>query len=125
MIPMNADRLIREARTRAALTQRQLALRAGTSQAAIAAYERGTKQPQLPVLQRILAAAGFVLRTELAALPTPQAAALHATSNWRRRTTVEHGRTLVDLLLLVDYLPRRPAGELAFPPLKNVGNGQH
>jgi transcriptional regulator with XRE-family HTH domain len=69
---MDADQLVRDARTRAELTQRQLAERARTSQAAIAAYERGTKHPQLNVLERILAAAGFELRVNLTPLPPLQ-----------------------------------------------------
>lgn len=58
--------LVREARRRAGLSQAQLAARAGTSQAAIARYERARTMPDLPTLHRIAAACGFDLRMELA-----------------------------------------------------------
>ena len=57
--------LILQARLRANLNQRDLAARAGTSQSAIAAYERGTKDPAYETLRRILRAAGFDLRLRL------------------------------------------------------------
>lgn len=58
--------LILQARLRADLSQRDLAVRAATSQSAIAAYERGTKEPGYETLSRILRAAGFDLRLRLA-----------------------------------------------------------
>ncbi len=58
--------LILQARLRSGLNQRDLAARAGTSQSAIAAYERGTKDPAYETLRRILRAAGFDLRLRLA-----------------------------------------------------------
>ncbi len=60
-----AGALILDARTRAGLTQAQLAERAGTVQSAIAAYEAGARQPTVPTLYRILTAAGFDLRARL------------------------------------------------------------
>ena len=60
-----AGALILDARTRAGLSQAELARRAGTAQSAIAAYERGGRQPTLPTLYRVLAAAGFDLRARL------------------------------------------------------------
>src|SRR2546428_299464 len=54
----NVRQLIREARTRAGLSQAQLAARAKTSQPAIARYEAGTATPTLATLQRILSASG-------------------------------------------------------------------
>ena len=61
-----AGALIFDARTRAGLTQAELAHRAHTTQSAIAAYETGTRQPTVPTLYRVLAAAGFDLRARLA-----------------------------------------------------------
>ena len=61
-----AGALIADARSRAGLTQAELAARAHTVQSAIAAYEAGRRQPTLPTLYRILAAAGFDLRARLA-----------------------------------------------------------
>jgi transcriptional regulator with XRE-family HTH domain len=60
-----AGALIADARLQAGLTQAELAARAGTVQSAIAAYEAGRRQPTLPTLYRILAAAGFDLRARL------------------------------------------------------------
>jgi transcriptional regulator with XRE-family HTH domain len=57
--------LVAEARRRAGLTQVQLAERAGTSQAAIARYERAETLPSLATLQRLVRACGFDLRTRL------------------------------------------------------------
>jgi transcriptional regulator with XRE-family HTH domain len=63
---MLAWALVQEARSRAGLTQRELAERAGTSQAAIARIERGRQTPSLETLQKILRAAGLELRVDLA-----------------------------------------------------------
>jgi transcriptional regulator with XRE-family HTH domain len=50
--------LLRRARADARLTQARLAELAGTTQSAIAAYEAGAREPTVPVLSRMLAAAG-------------------------------------------------------------------
>jgi predicted nucleotidyltransferase/DNA-binding XRE family transcriptional regulator len=50
--------VIRDARLEAGLTQAELAVRAETSQPAIARYEQGRVAPTLPTLQRLLAACG-------------------------------------------------------------------
>lgn len=55
------------ARIEAGLSQRELAARAGTSGATVAAYERGTKEPRLSTLLRLLGAAG--MRLELSYAP--------------------------------------------------------
>ncbi|MGH2830245.1 MAG: helix-turn-helix transcriptional regulator [Actinomycetota bacterium] len=57
--------LIREARRRARLSQAALARRVGTSQSAIARYERARSMPDLPTLHRIVEACGLELRLEL------------------------------------------------------------
>ncbi len=62
--------LLRRARTTAGLTQRQLARRARTAQSVIARIERGLTSPSWDTLSRLLAAAGFELRTELDLRPT-------------------------------------------------------
>jgi len=48
--------LLRQARTRARLSQRELARRAGTAQSVIARIERGQTSPTWETLQRLLAA---------------------------------------------------------------------
>ena len=50
--------LVRNARRRHGLSQRQLALRAGTSQDAISRIERGAESPTLGRLRRLLALMG-------------------------------------------------------------------
>ncbi|MGH3848180.1 MAG: helix-turn-helix domain-containing protein, partial [Pseudonocardiaceae bacterium] len=52
-------------RVRSRLSQSMLAHVAGTSQSTIASYECGRKSPSFATLTRILAAAGFELRTRL------------------------------------------------------------
>lgn len=61
--------LLREARTRAGLTQRELAERAGTAQSVIARIELGKTDPSTATLKHLLASAGFELQTELVIRP--------------------------------------------------------
>src|SRR5918995_6805683 len=58
---MDAARLILTARHGSGLSQRELAEKAGTSQATLSAYERGVKTPGLVVAERIVEAAGYRL----------------------------------------------------------------
>jgi len=60
-----AATLLHEARTRAGLSQRALARRAGTAQSVIARIERGLTSPTWETLERLLAAAGVELRPQL------------------------------------------------------------
>lgn len=62
--------ILREARARAGLTQRELARRAGTAQSVVARVERGQTSPTLETLARLLAATGFNLDMELVPRPT-------------------------------------------------------
>ncbi len=55
---MDAARLLRAARARAALTQRALADRTGTPQPTIAAIESGAEDPRFATLYRLLRACG-------------------------------------------------------------------
>lgn len=61
--------LVRTARTRAGITQRELARRAGTAQSVVARIEQGATSPTWETLTRLLAAAGFEIdaRLELSA----------------------------------------------------------
>ncbi len=63
---MIGGELVREARKRAGLTQRELAERAGLSQPAIARLESGRTSPSLEQVQRLMRLAGFELLVELA-----------------------------------------------------------
>jgi transcriptional regulator with XRE-family HTH domain len=58
--------LLREARLRAGLTQRQLATRANTSQSAIARWESGAVQPSFERLRELIRACGLELTYGLA-----------------------------------------------------------
>lgn len=58
--------LLQAARTRAGLSQRELARRAGTAQSAVARIELGQTDPGVETLTRLLEAAGFEWRGELA-----------------------------------------------------------
>lgn len=61
--------VLREARRRSGLTQRDLAERAGTSQSAIARIERGQSSPTLATLERLLGSAGFEVALQLVPRP--------------------------------------------------------
>lgn len=63
--PTVASGLLRLARHKASLTQRQLAQTAGVTQQAVSAYETGRMEPTIPTLQRLLAAAGLEMRITL------------------------------------------------------------
>ena len=52
---MTAGQLLREARERHGLTQKQLAIRARTSQAAVSRIERGLVSPTVETLEKLLA----------------------------------------------------------------------
>jgi transcriptional regulator with XRE-family HTH domain len=101
---MDAAQAIRMARERAQLSKRALARRAGTSPAAIVAYESGAREPSIPTLQRILGAAGARVDMNLVVNPTlPDV------------ETLAH--RLAQVLELAEHLPRRPAPlRLPYPP---------
>jgi transcriptional regulator with XRE-family HTH domain len=61
-------KLIREVRKRRRLSQRVLALRAGTDQAAISRIEQGEVSPSVDTVERLLAALGERLTLEPGAL---------------------------------------------------------
>src|SRR5215207_2425982 len=60
-----AATLVHDARSRAGLTQRELARRAGTAQSAVARIESGATSPSWETLSRLLQAAGFALDATL------------------------------------------------------------
>ncbi|MGH2653062.1 MAG: helix-turn-helix domain-containing protein [Actinomycetota bacterium] len=55
---MDAARVLRQARRRAGLTQRELAARAGVAQSVVGRIETGAVIPRVDTLDRLLAAAG-------------------------------------------------------------------
>lgn len=58
---MDAARVLRAARRRAGLSQRELARRAGVPQSAVARIENGTVVPRVDTLDRLLAGCGEAL----------------------------------------------------------------
>lgn len=63
--------LLRAARERASLTQEQLAIRAGTKQAAISRIESGAEKPTVERLRELLWVTGLDLDFELRRRPIP------------------------------------------------------
>jgi transcriptional regulator with XRE-family HTH domain len=61
----DASLLLRNARERAGLTQRQLARKARTAQSVVARIELGETSPSWSTLARLLKAAGFTLSADL------------------------------------------------------------
>jgi transcriptional regulator with XRE-family HTH domain len=59
---MTAAELLRRARLRHGLTQQQLAIRAGTSQAAVSRIERGVVSPSMATIERLVGLLGEELR---------------------------------------------------------------
>ena len=105
---MNAALAIRDARSRAGLTQEALAERVGTSQATLSAYENGRKQPSVDTFDRLLSAAGARLTVTPGQRPVvrPSKAQIARVS-----------RTLSDVLDLAAALPTRQDSKLRFPRL--------
>ena len=102
---MDAAEVIRSAREAAGLSKRELARRAGTSPAAIVAYETGEREPSFRTLRRLVRAAGY--DSELVTRPA-----------FGRLDPVRAAERLAEVLDLADHLPQRKASRrLAFPPL--------
>jgi transcriptional regulator with XRE-family HTH domain len=64
--PSPAAGLLKLARLKSGLSQGQLAVLAGVPATMISAYERDKRQPTVPTILRLLSAAGFELRMQLA-----------------------------------------------------------
>jgi len=97
--------VLRRARLRRGLSLRVLAERAGTSHATLAAYEAGRVVPRVDTLARILDAAGYSARIDVA--PRPD-----ATDEARRAK----GEELREALELAAMFPARHAPTLTYPP---------
>jgi transcriptional regulator with XRE-family HTH domain len=70
---MEIGTMLRDRREKAALTQCELAGRAGVSQSTVSAVERGTRRPSLTVVGRVLAALGLQLRLATEPIEEPEA----------------------------------------------------
>ena len=97
---MEASNLLRTARERAGLSQRELAKRAGTSHSTLSAYERGRIVPSVDTLDRLLRSAGFESEVRLE-------------RRVREFDGLDRGEELVRALELAAQFPRRAAGALA------------
>jgi transcriptional regulator with XRE-family HTH domain len=89
--------LIRVARARHGLSQRRLALRAGTDQAAISRIERGETSPSIETVERLLAATGERLSIQSEPLereydPLHMRATLERTPEERLRLAISWNR---------------------------------
>lgn len=67
VMAINPATIVKGARTRARLTQRELAARAGTAQSVVARIELGQSSPSLETLSRLLTAAGYAIEANLVA----------------------------------------------------------
>ena len=103
---MDVATLIRLARRRAGLTQRELAVKARTSAAAVCQYERGERVPRVDTLRRLIAATGTTLALDVPSAPPLDVRAI--------------GRDLVMVLGLADALPKRTEPELRYPVLASL-----
>lgn len=100
---MDAADLIRQSRHHGRLTQRALAARAGTAQSAVAAYERGAKQPSVATVDRLVRAAGLAVAWRLVPLDAPVVAtALGIEASLRRGDTAEALRHVAELVVDLD-----------------------
>ncbi len=95
---------LRETRERLGLSQRQLAVRAGTSQDAISRIERGVEAPTLERFEQLLIAMGqrLVLDVEPLESPVPSAeltAAARLTPSERLREAIGWNRLASELAL--------------------------
>lgn len=101
---MESAAMLRNARTMAGLTLRQLADLADTSHSTLAAYEAGRVTPSVDTLTRIVTAAGFTV--EAALVPLKQSSPTDRTAP---------GRELLEVLELAAMFPARHARRLDLP----------
>lgn len=101
---MDAGVIIRSARLEAGLSLRDLAARAATSHATIAAYESGRSSPNVMTFDRIVRACGLAIEPTLA----PR---VDATPDER----AGRGRELLDALELAAMFPTRHEPTLTAP----------
>jgi transcriptional regulator with XRE-family HTH domain len=99
--------LLRSARERAGLTQRELARRARTAQSVIARIESGGSSPAWDTLQALLAAAGFELHAALEPAPVRKSHMLDDVARILKLTPEERLRELRNAAKLVVSARRR------------------
>lgn len=99
---MDAASTIRAARSRAGLSLRALADRAGTSHATLSRYEHGLVCPTVDTLDRIVRACGYELEPRL--------------RRTAGRPVDETAAELEQVLLLAEQFPARHASAIEAPP---------
>lgn len=92
---ITAAPVLRFVREHAAITQRTLADRAGTTQAVVARIESGESNPSIDTLRRLVSAAGFELQLTVVERPAPD-------------PVIEAYKRDVDKTLLIDGLRKTP-----------------
>ncbi len=99
-----AARTIRTARTKAGITQRELALLSGMKQPQIARIENGINQPSIPTLGRVLGSLGYELKL-VTTRAESRITALEASINVRECLTAsDESGALREWLVLLDDL---------------------
>jgi transcriptional regulator with XRE-family HTH domain len=109
---MDAASTLRRARLAAGFSLRELAERAHTSHATLAAYESGRTIPRVDTLDRILRAAGCASHIQVSRRPD-------ATDEER----LAKGQELLDALELAANFPARHDQTLRHPPLRPRATG--
>jgi transcriptional regulator with XRE-family HTH domain len=89
--------LLRSARKRAGLSQRELARKARTAQSVVARVELGERNPSLKTLARLLRAAGFDLSLQLERVPVVDRALLDDVPRILRMTPEERLREVAQV----------------------------
>lgn len=102
MIDIAAATIARNARKQSGLTQRALAQRAQTTQAAVARIEGGDTIPSFETLRRLLDAAGFDIRVEIVQRQVTDAVVEAYKHGIDRTTLVENLRRTVDERLRIN-----------------------
>jgi transcriptional regulator with XRE-family HTH domain len=92
--------LLRDARRRAGLSQRDLALKAGTVQSVVARVEGGHTSPSVDTLSRLLHAAGFDYRAAIAPRPAEDSVIALYKKDIDRSLLRENARRSVDRRVL-------------------------
>jgi transcriptional regulator with XRE-family HTH domain len=107
-----AGDLIREARQRSRISQRELARRAGTSQAAISRIESGREEPTLERLEQILAGLGWrpVIELEPIALHREEPRRLYADVNGDPAVRLEGGLNWIEFAQELVGAPKESNG---------------
>jgi transcriptional regulator with XRE-family HTH domain len=93
----NSASLLVRARAKAGIAQRELAVRAHTSQSVVARIERGQTIPSVETLDRLLAAAGFELKRTLRLKPVVHSHMLEDSARILRLSPVERLREVANV----------------------------